>query len=213
MTTLLALGCALAVAGCTSSGSNDSATKMRSVLLQLSDFPPTWRAYPQSDKAPDLLGQIAVCAGVVNDAGGITTVRSSEFRHLEQRITSTAVSLNTEQDVSTRVTALGSPKADRCAAQAARQRVLDALPGATVRSATFSVSEGGVNVAINYAGVAHGVVNVDVEGRPAKVYVDAVFVLGSRFYSDITFLGVNTPVPDSIQHVLTDDVALRAQHA
>jgi hypothetical protein len=91
--------------------------------------------------------------------------------------------------------------------------VLDAVPDATIISQTATVQEGGVNVAINFAGEMHGVYTVDSEGRRSKVYVDAVFILGTAFYSDITFVGVDHPVPATIQHVLTDNVALREQHA
>jgi hypothetical protein len=209
---VLLLGGVLALAGCTSSGEDDTHQRLRSALLQLSDFPPSWRAFPQSAKAGDLLGDIAVCTGAVEREDPVATVQSSEFRNGQQRITSTAVALKSEGDVSKRANSLGLPNADRCAAQAAQQRVLDLLPGAKITSSDFTVQPGGVNVAINYAGIAHGVVNADVEGKATKVYVDAVFLLGSAFYSDITFVGVNTPVPDAIQHVLTDDVALRAQH-
>jgi hypothetical protein len=206
------LGCVLALAGCTSSGNDDTAKQLRSVLLQLSDFPPTWRAFPQSDKAGDLLGDIAVCTGAVKQEDPVTTVQSSEFRFKQERIASTAVALKTPSDVALRANSLGKAKANDCAAQAVQRRVLDLLPGATVTSAEFATQPGGVNVAINYAGTVHGVLNADVEGKQAKVYVDAVFLLGSDFYSDIMFVGVNASVPDEIQHVLIDRVAQREQH-
>jgi hypothetical protein len=56
------LGGVLVLAGC-SSGEDTTHKTLRLVLLQLSDFPPSWRAYPQSDKAPDFLGAIAACTG------------------------------------------------------------------------------------------------------------------------------------------------------
>jgi hypothetical protein len=210
---ILLVGCALVVAGCTSSGGSDSSARLRSVLLQLKDFPPSWRAFPQPEDAPDLLGDIAVCTGAVEREDPVSLVRSSEFRHGDQRISSTAVELKTTSDVSKRSTSLGRHGVESCAAQAGRRRVLDAVPDATIISQTATVQEGGVNVAINFAGEMHGVYTVDSEGRRSKVYVDAVFILGTAFYSDITFVGVDHPVPATIQHVLTDNVALREQHA
>jgi hypothetical protein len=205
------LGGVLVLAGC-SSGEDTTHKTLRLVLLQLSDFPPSWRAYPQSDKAPDFLGAIAACTGSAEQSGSTETVQSSEFRHGPERITSTAVAFPTQEDVAKRADALGSSKADMCAAQAAQRRVLDALPGAKITSSKFSSQAGGINVAINYAGFVHGVVDADVEGRRTHVYIDAVFLLGDLFYSDITFLGVGAPVSATIQKVLTDDVAIRAQH-
>ena len=210
---VLLFGGVLALAGCSGSSGYDPSQQMRAALLQLSDFPPTWRAYPQSANAGDLLGDIAVCTGAVKQERPVAMVQSSEFRNHQERITSTAVALNSNGDVSKRASSLGLPRATGCAARAAQQRVLDLLPGAKITSADFTVQPGGVNVAINYAGILHGVVNADVEGKATKVYVDAVFLLGTAFYSDITFLGVSSPVPDAIEHVLTDDVALREQHA
>jgi hypothetical protein len=201
--------CLLAVAGCSSSG-DDARSTLKSVLLQLSDFPPTWRGFPVADNAGDVLGELAACTGV-KPFDRVATVQSLEFRHLQQRITSTGVALKHREDLSKLQEALGSPKANKCAAQATRQRVLAVVPGATIKSSVFSVRQGGVQVEINYAGDVTGVVTVDVGGQTAKVYVNTVFLLGVTYYSDITFVGAGQPISESIRHVLTDRVALREQ--
>ena len=208
---VLLLACALVCAGC--SGSEEPIRKvMRSVLLQLSDFPPSWRSFPPSDQQGDLLGDLASCTGVTVHGTSIATERSGEFRNGEQRITSTAVGFDGNSPSSERADALGSAKANDCMAQAVRNRVLEAVPGATITSSEFTVQSGGVNVAVNWAGSATGVVTVDRAGRSTKVYLNTVFLFGRNFYCDITFLGVGKPVADFIRGVLTDKVALRAQH-
>ena len=55
-----------------------------------------------------------------------------------------------------RADALGSAKAKDCATQAMRRQVLAVLPGATIKTASLSVQNGGVNVAVNYAGAVSG---------------------------------------------------------
>jgi hypothetical protein len=209
----LALSCVVALTGCSGSGEDTTHKKLRATLLQLSDFPPTWRAFGQSDRAPDLLGDIATCTGTVHEGEAVATVQSDEYRHAQERITSTAVALPTQNDVAKRAAALSSPKAKTCAAQVLRQRVLDALPGAKITSSSFTAQEGGINVAINYSGAVHGVYHVDVSGKPTKVYLDSVFLQGDLFYADVTFLGVNSPIAAGIQTILTNRVALRAQHS
>ena len=208
---LLLLACVVAVAGCSDSHEDIHKT-MRSTLLQLSDFPPSWRSFPASDGQGDLLGALADCTGVTVHGSSVATERSGEFRRGQQRITSTAVGFDENQPASERATALGSSRADGCMAQAVRDRVLEALPGGKITSSQFTVQSGGVNVAVNWAGSATGSVTVDQDGRPTKVYIDTVFLFGRNFYCDITFLGVGKPVSDLIRNVLTDDVALRAQH-
>ena len=207
---LLLLACVLVCAGC--SGSEEPIHKtMESVLLQLSDFPPSWRSFPASDKQNDLLGDVASCTGVPLRGKSIATARSGEFRNGQQRITSTAVGFDGTRPPADRVTALGNPRADDCMAKAARNRVLEAVPGATITSAKFTVGSGGVNVAANLAGTATGVVTVEQNGKSTKVYLDTVFLLGRDFYCDVTFLGVGKPVSNFVRSTLTNDVAARAQ--
>jgi hypothetical protein len=204
---VLVLGCC----ACTSSPEPIHKT-MRSVLLQLSDFPPSWRSFPAANDQGDLLGDLATCTGVTVHGKSIATERSGEFRKGRQRITSTAVGFDDNGPSADRATALGSSKADGCMAQVVRNRVLEAVPGATITSSQFTVQSGGVNVAVNWAGSATGVVTVAQDGHQVKVYIDAVFLFGRNFYCDLTFLGVGAPVQDFVRKVLTDDVALRAQH-
>jgi hypothetical protein len=203
----------LVLAACSSSGEDLTHKTLRETLLQLSDFPPTWRGFPQSEKAPDLLGTIAACTGTADKGEALMTVQSDEFRHGLQRITSTAVALPNQNDVAKRAAALSNPKAKTCAAQALRQRVTDAVPGAKITSAKFTAQEGGIDVPINYTGVVHGYFVADVKGKSTKIYLDSVFLQGHLFYADVTFLGVGAPISSGIQQILIDRVALRAQHS
>lgn len=209
----LALVCISAVAACTSQGVDKSRQTVTSALLQLSDFPPSWRAFPASDQAGDLLGAIATCTGKGTAAKSSFTVHSSEFRNGQQRITSTAVAYSDPADALTQGNTLSSPRADQCMAQAVRPAVLALVPGATITAARFDVQSGGVNTAVNQAGSATGVVTVQTGGRGEKVYVDAVFLLGTNYYSDLTFIGVGKPVAGYIQNVLTTRVAMREQRS
>jgi len=207
------LACGVLLAGCTSSSRVDDKRRrqLEQVLLQLRDFPPSWRSFPTSDSTGDLLGDVATCTGDTQGAQSVATAHSGEFRRGQQHITSTAVAYPDQETVARFAGALGNARAVHCVAQALRPRVLAVVPDASITGAHFTVQEGGVNVAINYAGKTTGVVSADAEGRPVHVDVDVVFILGNDFYSDITFIGVDTRVSEFIRHVLTDDVAFRAQ--
>jgi hypothetical protein len=207
----LLLAGVLVLAGC--SDSEPPIRKvMQSTLLQLSDFPPSWRSFPPPDNQNDLLGELAKCTGVQLDDPSVATVHSGEFRKGRQVITSTAVGFDSNHATSQRGAALSSHRADGCMAQEVRDRVLEAVPGATITSSHFTVQSGGVNVAVNWIGSATGTVTVTDNGRQTKVYIDTVFLYGRNFYCDLTFLGVDQPVSDFVEGTLIDDVALRAQH-
>jgi hypothetical protein len=201
----------LVLAGC--SESDPPIRKvMQSVILQLSDFPPSWRSFPPPASQNDLLGELATCTGVPLDDASVATVHYGEFRKGSQIITSSAVGFDANHPASQRGAALSDPRADDCMAEAVRDRVLDALPGATIDSSQFTVQSGGVNVAVNWIGSATGTFTVTDNGQQTKVYIDTVFLYGRNFYCDITFLGVGQPVAAFVEGTLIDDVALRAQH-
>jgi hypothetical protein len=205
------LACAIVCAGCSDSAEPIRKT-MRDVLLQLDDFPPSWRSFPARDDQGDLLGELARCTGVTVHGSPIATEHSGEFRRDDQRITSTAVGFESNGETADRAHALDSDRASECMGDAVRDRVLEAVPGGSIRNADFTVQSGGVNVAVNLVGTATGVVTVDADGTTTQVYIDTVFLYGRNFYCDVTFLGVGKRVSDLIRGVLTDDVALRAQH-
>lgn len=207
------LTCLIACAGCSSSAGNGESRKtLESVLLQLSDFPPTWRSFPPPAETGDLLGDLAACTGDAADAKSTVTVHSGEFRRGEQYITSTAVSYEHRSALSRVVGALGDAKAERCMAQAIRPRVLAHVPQGKITSERFTVRQGGLNVSITYAGDAAGVVTATADGRPERIYVDAVFFVALDFHADITFIGVGDRVPTFIRNALSNDVAHRAEH-
>jgi hypothetical protein len=181
-------------------------------VLQLSDFPPSWRAYPQSGDTRDVLGEAATCTGDTSGGKRVATVRSPEFRHGDLHITSTGVGYDTTIAVSNRGDALGGAKAQNCMTQAMRRQVLALLPGATIKSTSLTVQNGGVNVAVNYAGAVTGTMKVDINGKPDTVYVDTVFLLGTDYYIDLNFVGVGSRVSDFIRGALTDKIAVREQH-
>jgi hypothetical protein len=201
------------VGACTSQGTDKSRQAVESALLQLSDFPPTWRAFTAPDQSPDLLGSIASCTGAGTTAKSDFTVHSQEFRNGQQRITSTAVAYSDPSNALKQANALSSPRADQCMARAVRPVVLALVPRATITSAKFDVRSGGVNTAVNQAGSATGTVTVSAGGRTEKAYLDVVFLLGTNYYSDITYLGLGKPVAGFIQNVLTTRVAMREQHS
>ena len=84
------LGVAIGGVGCTGSSDNLH-SNLDKAVLQLSDFPPTWRAYPQSGDTRDVLGEAANCTGDTTGGKVVTSVRSPEFRHADLHITSTGV--------------------------------------------------------------------------------------------------------------------------
>ena len=204
-------GVLLGGVSCTGS-SGDLPSRINGVVLQLSDFPPSWRAYPQPTDAPDILGETASCTGDAKGGKSVTTVRSSEFRHGDQHITSTGIGYASTIAVSDRADALGSKKAEDCVAPAMRAQVLSVLPGATIKSTSLTVKQGGINVAVNYAGAVSGTMKVDLAGKPATVYVDTVFLLSTDFYVNLNFVSVGKRVSDFIQTVLTNKIAVREQH-
>lgn len=209
---MLATGVSV-LAACTSQGTDKNRQTVESALLQLSDFPPSWRAFPAADQAVDLLGDIATCTGSGTTAKPEFTVHSSEFRNGQQRITSTATAYSDPANAIKQGNALASPRADQCMAQAIRPSILALLPGATIQSSSFQVLSGGYNTAVNVAGTATGTVTVQAGGRTEKVYVDTEFLLGTNYYSDITFINVGQPVAHFIENVLTTRVAMREQRS
>jgi hypothetical protein len=205
--------CCLALVGCSSSGGGNVHKTLSSVVLQLSDFPSSWRAYPAPDSQVDVLGELAKCTGNARGAGKpVSTARSSEYRHGTQRITSMAVALHSDSDVGKLLAGIASRTAPACIAGPLRRQVVAAVPGATkATDSAFSVIEGAFNTAANVVGSATGTVTVEVDNRPVKVYVDVAFLTGAQFYGEITFIGAGSRIPDAIRAALVDDMAFRAQ--
>ena len=202
-----------AVAACTSQGTDKSRQTVESALLQLSDFPPSWRAFPASNQAVDLLGSIATCTGTAVKAKSDFTVHSSEFRNGQQRITSTATAYSDPSNAIKQSNALASPRADECMAQAITPSVRALVPNSTIGASSFQVLSGGYNTAVNVAGTATGTVTVQAGGHTEQVYVDVEFLLGTNYYSDVTFMNVGKPVAHFIENVLTTRVAMREQRS
>lgn len=205
------LGVVIGGVGCTGS-SNDVHDKLDKAVLQLSDFPPTWRAYPQSGDVRDVLGDAATCTGDTKGGKVVTTVRSPEFRHADLHITSTGVGYDTTIAVSYRGDTLGDAKAQACMTQAMRQQVLAVLPGSSIQSTSLTIQNGGVNVPVNYAGAVSGTMKVDIKGQSETVYVDTVFLLGTDYYVDLNFIGVGSRISDFIRNTLAQKIAIREQH-
>jgi hypothetical protein len=209
---LAVAGCCLALAGCTSSGSTDTRAALKGVLLQLSDFPPSWRSFPASGPDIDVLTDLAKCTGDQHRGERRELVRSGTFRNGAQRIASTAVSFDTQQDVSDRVAAIGNQKTPDCLGGILDAAVRDAVPGATPVHSTYHAIAGAINAAVNLVGTADGVVTVNGDGGSRKVYVDVSFVTGHNFYAYVTFIGVGKRISSRIRTIVTTDVASRGQH-
>jgi hypothetical protein len=205
------LACCLALAGCTGSGGEDTRKTLRGVLLQLDDFPPTWRSFEPSDKDIDLLSDLATCTADEHHGSG-KLVRSGTFRHGAEQIASTAVGFDTQQQVSDRVDAIGDQKAPRCLARILDPVVRDATNGATPVSADYHAIAGAFNSAVNLVGTADGIVKVKAGDRTTKVYVDVAFITGRDFYAYVTFIGVGRRISERIRNIITNDVASRGQH-
>ncbi len=210
----VAVSACLALVGCTGSGSGDAVRKtLQSVVLQLSDFPPSWQSFPATGPATDVLTELAACTKDRHPGEGVDTVRSGTFRHGQQRISSTAVAFGSQEAVSDRVAALGDAKADTCMAQVLDATVRDttAFAGSPIGS-RYTVTAGAVNAAVNLVGTDVGVVRLDAEGSTTKAYVNVAFITGRDFYAYLTFIGLGRPVADRVRNALIDDVARRAQH-
>ena len=205
------LGVAIGGVGCTGSSDNLH-SNLDKAVLQLSDFPPTWRAYPQSGDTRDVLGEAANCTGDTTGGKVVTSVRSPEFRHADLHITSTGVGYDSTIAVSNRGDALGGAKANGCMTQAMRQQVLAVLPGATIQSTSLTIQNGGINVPVNYAGAVSGTMKVDIKGQSETVYVDTVFLLGTNYYVDLSFIGVGSRISAFIRNTLSEKIAIREQH-
>lgn len=210
------LACALALLGCTSSGNRAEQfrRKLTAVLLQLSDFPPTWRAFPMSQQDPNVLTSLAACVGGKGThASPIAVIHSEEFRHADERISSAGAAFSSQDPVSDAATALGKPAARRCMAQVMRTRITEAVPGASVTGSHWTVQPGGINVPINYAGLARGVIDATRNGAPVKIYADVVFITGASIDADVTLVNVGRPIAKYIRDSVVDDIAGRAQRA
>ena len=209
---LAVAACCLALAGCTSSGGTDTRAALQGVLLQLSDFPPSWRSFAPSGPDLDVLTELAKCTGDQHRGARRELVRSSTFRNGVQRIASTAVSYDTQQDVSDRVAAIGNQKTPRCLSGILDPAVRDAVPGATPVHSTYHAVAGAVNAPINLVGTADGVVTARTDTGTRKVYVDVSFITGPNFYAYVTFTGVGKRISARIRTIVTTDVASRGQH-
>jgi hypothetical protein len=205
------LGAVVGLVSCSGS-SGDVQSKVKNAVLQLDDFPPSWRAYPQSGDTRDVLGETATCTGHATGGKSVTTVRSPEFRHGDQHITSTGVGFSNTIAVSNRADSLGSARVEQCMTSAMKQQVLAALPGATIASASVKVQQGGVNVPVNYAGAASGSMKVTIGGKSETVFADAIFLLGTDYYVDLNFVSVGKRVSDFIRSALAKHIAVREQH-
>lgn len=213
--TYVVLAALLTVAGCASAARGPSTGALSAVLLQVSDFPPTWTGYPDSSGVADVFAlddTFARCVGAdLHQLGAAQrSVRSDVFRSGGDRIASSGTAFADNDAAPRRLGLLGYPEADACMAERVRAALPKALPGTDVTGVRLSLTAGAFNAPANVGGTLTGVVTVRQGGRPLALHVDASFVTGFDFYAAITFFGAGRPVDPSVRGVLVDDVSRRA---
>jgi hypothetical protein len=232
MTRLLggfAVGCAVAVlAACgNSSPKTPSATaatvstaatpaslsQLKKIVLQPADVPAGWKGSPYQPDPNESAENAALvkCVGARDtDADKVAEANSDDFSLADATISSSATSYRSQSDLTTDVAILHSPKVSSCFEKMLKEQLATALPGATVKSGSLTITPGSAGGPANVVATGSGTFKIEYSGQLVPVYLTVAFITGPLIEAEIDTENVGAPVAASVLNRLVADVAARA---
>lgn len=188
--------------------------QLTAIVLQPADLPAGWTGTPHAPDPQDAADNaaLAACVGGRNTYSDETGDSNSDDYALQNAsVSSDATSFRSQDDLTTDVAIIKSPKIDACYNKLAASEIGGSLPaGSTFDSASVVVTPGSAGGPSNVVATASGKVEVTVTGQVIDLYLNVAFITGPLIEAEIDFTNVGTPVPASIRTALIDKIAARA---
>ena len=183
------------------------------VVLRSSDLPASWHATPAAADTSDSQenAEIATCAGGKDtNADALTSVQSDNFSVQGLTVSSSATRFKSQADIDADIALLKRPKIASCYKTLLVKELTASLPaGSTLGTVSVVVHAGPHGAAPNVAGTLHADIAVTVRSHKTTVYDDDAFVAGSLTEALVSYEGVGSPVPATVQAQLTAITAER----
>ena len=227
-----AVGCVVAVAACGSSSpktpstSNGSAatsasaaapaplSQLKKMVLKPADLPSDWKGAPYQPNPSDSATNAAMvkCVGGRNtDGDKVAEAHSDDFALGDASISSSASSYRSQSDLDSDVAMLHSPKLSACFEQMVKKQLVASLPaGATIDSASITITPGSAGGPANVVATGSGSIKVRVNGQQVPVYLTVAFITGPLIEAEVDTENVGAPVPATVVNPLAATMATRA---
>ena len=189
-------------------------SQLEKIVLQPADLPSGWKGTPHqpdpNSAAED--AALSACVGARNtDSDQVAQANSDEFGLSNASISSSASSYRSQSDLVTDEATLRSPKLSSCFSQMIKKQLASSLPaGSVVASASIKITPGPAGGPANVVATGTGIVQVQVSGQQAPVYLTVAFITGPLIEAEVDAENVGTPVPTSVVNPLVAAVAARA---
>jgi len=197
-----------------SSATPASLSQLKKIVLQPADLPSGWKGAPYKPGPNDSANNAALvkCIGARNtDGDKVAEAHSDDFALGDASISSSASSYRSQSDLDSDVAMLHSPKLSACFEQMVKKQLVASLPaGATIDSASITITPGSAGDPANVVATGSGTIKVRVNGQQVPVYLTVAFITGPLIEAEVDTENVGAPVPASVVNPLVATVATRA---
>lgn len=191
-----------------------SLPQLKKIVLSAADLPAGWTGTPYKADPNDAAAgaDLYTCMGVRGTDGDlVASADSDDFGRGYATISSSATSYRSQRALDADLAMLRSPKVSGCFEQVAkRQFAANLPPGATIISASFTITPGSAGGPANIAATGTGNITLVVKGQEMRLYLNTVFITGPLIEAEVDADSLGTPVPDSLVQSLAAVVATRA---
>jgi hypothetical protein len=181
--------------------------------LQTADLPAGWKgaAYQPDPNQSAENAALVKCVGARDtDADKVAEANSDDFSLADATISSSATSYRSQSDLTTDVAILHSPKVSSCFEQMLKKQLATALPGATFKSGSLTITAGSAGGPANVVATGSGTFKIEYSGQLVPVYLTVAFITGPLIEAEIDTENVGQPVAASVLNPLVAAVATRA---
>ncbi len=198
-----------------SSSSSPDPARLKSLTVQASDLPGTWKPTAYQADPNDAKNQAALlaCAGAKNTAPDVTgTAHSPDYNLADASISSQASTYRAQSDIDADRALLSNAKIDGCYEKLLRSELSKSFPaGTTIKSLTVKIAPGSGGGPDNVVGSGAATVKVAANGQSVTVYVNLAFITGPLTEVEVDFENVGAPVPAATRAAVIKAVAGRAK--
>ena len=218
-TAALVAAAALALTGCSSSGSGGgtppSRATLTSVVLKTSDIPSGYKGTPfkaDSGDNTDIITQLQSCVGVsgIKNSDKLRQVHSEDFTKGQFTISSDATAFKSQSAVDSRVKVLKSPKINSCLNTTFDAELSRSLPSsASAANTDIKIKQGSDGGPSDIIATGAGNLIIQANGQSAPAYFAVSFVRNGLLTASVSYFSLGATIDDSLRHKLDRAVANR----
>jgi hypothetical protein len=191
-----------------------SLPQLARTVLQAADLPAGWKSKPYTADPRHSASQAALmkCVGARNtDADKAAEAHSPDFAYGAATVSSSAASYRSQGALDSDIAMLKSPKLSPCYEQTLKRQLVTSLPpGATIQSASFTITPGAGGGPANVVATGSGTIKVTMNAQRVAVYASIAYITGPLTEAEVDTTNVGEPVTASLVRSLVAGVATRA---